>query len=192
MSNNITNIETLLLTGKRVFTIEDLAVIWRVSDRRKLIELIKYYVRQNRLTRLHKGVYAYGTDYTDFDIAQKLVPLSYVSLYSASLTYGLTFQHYESVFCVSLSSKKYFLNGQTYVYHRVKEPIFYNQIGLINNGRYIIADKERTICDCLYVFPGLAFDNLRDIDREKLIKLSKIYDNSRLEKDIKKLLSMIE
>jgi len=27
-------------------------------------------------------------------------------------------------------------------YHKVKETIFYSQLGLIDNGRYIMADKE--------------------------------------------------
>lgn len=185
-------IEKLALSGKKVFTTEDLAVIWQIPERRRLIELIKYYLRQKRLTRIHKGVYAYGEDFTPLDIAQKLVPLSYVSLYTTSQMHGLTFQYYETIYAISLKSRKYRIGGREYIYYRVKEPIFYNQLGLVDNGRYIIADKERTITDCLYVFPRFAFDNLRGVNKEKLHDLAKIYDNKSLEKRVNKLIREIE
>lgn len=190
MQNNITNIEKLALCGKKIFTTEDLAVIWQIPKRRKLIELIKYYLREKRLTSIYKGVYGYGEDYTSFDIAQKLVPLSYISLYTTSQMHGLTFQYYETVYAVSLKSKKYKIGNQNYVYHRVKEPIFYNKLGLVNNGRYIIADRERTITDCLYVYPNFAFDNLGGVDKEKLFTLSKIYNNKMLEKRVRELFAL--
>lgn len=190
--NQAANMERLALSGKKVFTTEDLAVIWQIPERRKLIELIKYYVRQKRLLHIHKGVYAYGEDYTPLDIAQKLVPLSYISLYTTSQLHGLLFQYYETVYTISLKSRKYKIGEREYLYHRVKEPIFYNQLGIVNNGRYTMADKERTITDCLYVFPHFAFDNLREIDKEKLIVLSKIYNNKSLEKRVKELIKMIE
>src|SRR5438105_4424691 len=125
MENKITNIEKLALSGKKVFSIEDLAVIWQVPERRKLIERIKYYVREKRLIHIAKGVYAYGADYTTFDIAQKLVPLSYLSLYTTSRMHGLIFQYYSAVYCMSLKSKTYRFGEQAYIYHRMKEPVFY-------------------------------------------------------------------
>ena len=192
MEQKITIMEKLLLSGKKVFTISDLAVIWQISERRKLIERIKYYLRMNRFIHVYKGVYAYGSDYTPLDIAQKLIPLSYISLYTTSQMYGLTFQFYSSIYCVSLKSKKYTINKQSYIYSKVKETIFYNPIGLINNGRYIMADKERTICDCLYVFPGFAFDNLKGIDTEKLYALSRIYNNKRLEREVDGIIKTLE
>lgn len=188
MFNNTAKLEKLALSGKKVFTTEDLAVIWQIPERRKLIESIKYYLRAKRLVSIYKGVYTYG-DCAPLDIAQKLVPLSYISLYTTSQMYGLTFQYYETIYCVSLKSKKYMIKGQGYIYRKVKESIFYNQSGLIDSGRYFIACKERTITDCLYVFPHFAFDNLTGIDSEKLLTLSKIYNNKRLEREVKKLIT---
>jgi len=192
MDNQITNIEKLATSGEKVFTIEDLAVLWEIPERRKLIERIKYYLRKKRLIHISKGVYGYGQGYTPLDIAQKLVPLSYISLYTTSQMHGLTFQNYNSIYSISLKSKTYDINNQQYIYHKVKESIFYSQLGLVDNGNYIMADKERTICDCLYVFPGFSFDNLRGIDVEKLIPLSKIYANKRLEKEINALVGKMD
>lgn len=186
------NIELLALSGKKVFTTEDLAVIWKIPERRRLIENIKYYLKKKRLVSLHKGVYAYGNDYTPLDVAQKLVPLSYLSLYTTSQMHGLIFQYYETVFSFSLRNRKYKLGDQSYEYHRVKEQIFYNQTGLISNGRYTFADKERTITDCLYAMPGFYFDHFGGVNKEKLVALSKTYGNKRLEKSVGKIIKIID
>ena len=192
MNDNVGKIEKLALSGKKVFTTADLAVLWQIPERRRLIELIKYYLRTNRLTHLHKGVYAYGTDYTPFDVAQKLVPFSYLSLYTTCQLHGLTFQYYETVYAVALQCKHYEIGGQKYEYHRVKEAIFYNTQGLVNTGRYWIAGRERTILDCLYVYPRFAFDNLQSVDREKLRALAGTYDNRQLGDRVEEVMQLIE
>lgn len=181
-------IEKLILSGKKVFTSEDLAVIWQVTENNKLKERIKYYLKRKKIHSIFSGVYIYSQDYTSLDIAQKLIPLSYISLYTASGIYGLTFQHYSTIHSMALKSKKYKVNGIEYVYHKVKESIFYNSLGLINNGRYTITSKERTICDMIYLYPSISFDNLRNIDTEKLKSLCKIYDNKRVEETIEKII----
>ncbi|MCL5113165.1 MAG: hypothetical protein M1554_01635 [Patescibacteria group bacterium] len=188
---NQTNIEKLITSGKKVFTTDDLAVIWEISDRKKLIGRIKHYLRQQRLIHVYKGIYAYG-DYSAMDVAQKLVPMSYISLYTSSQIHGLTFQYYPTIFCISLKSKKYDIDDQTYEYHKVKEAIFFNSMGLTEENGYILSNKERTVCDLLYVFPHFAFDNLRGIDTNKLREISYIYENKRLENDVSKLINIIE
>lgn len=189
--SNQTNIEKLLTSGKKVFTIDDLAVLWGINERRKLIERVKYYLREGRLVSVYKGVYAYG-DYSPLEVAQKLVPLSYISLYTAAQTHGLTFQYYATVFCMSLKSKKYALDDQTFEYHKVKESIFYNDLGLERSQGYTMANKERTICDLLYVYPDFAFDNLRKVDIFLLHDISMIYGNKRVERDVRRLIKTIE
>jgi hypothetical protein len=188
---NQTNIEKLITGGKKVYTTDDLAVIWQISDRKRLIARIKYYLRQQRLLHIHKGLYAYG-QYTPLDVAQKLVPLSYLSLYTTSQMYGLTFQYYSTIFCVSLTSRKYDIDGQKYEYRKVKEAIFYNDLGLVKEDGRTIANKERTICDLLYVFPGFAFDNLRNVDTEMLRKIAFIYGNKRLQGEVTNLIRVAE
>ncbi len=188
MNNQTKSIEKLILSGKKVFTIEDLAVIWEITERKRLINRIKYYLKNKRLISIHKGVYVYDKNYTPEDVAQKLFPMSYISLYTTSQMHGLTFQYYSTIYSISLKSKKYDTGGIIYIYHKVKESIFYNTLGLTNNGRYTFASKERTICDMLYVFPKISFDNLREIDIEKLKEISKIYNNKRLENSVKNII----
>jgi predicted transcriptional regulator of viral defense system len=189
--DNQTSIEKLITSGKKVFTTDDLAVIWEISNRQKLLGRVKYYLRKKRLTHIHKGVYAYG-EYTPLEAAQKIVPLSYVSLYTASQMHGLTFQYYSTIFCMSLKSKKYDIGGQKYEYRKIKEAVFYDSLGLTNKTGYTLAGKERTICDLLYVFPGFAFDNLKGVDTVLLRKISRIYGNKRLRREVAELVKYIE
>lgn len=189
--NNQTNIEKLVTSGKKVFTTDDLAVVWQLADRKRLLARVKYYLRQKRLTHVYKGVYAYG-QYTPPEVAQKLVPLSYISLYSAAQMHGLIFQHYSTIFCMSLRSKRYRIDSQDFEYHKIKPVVFYNSLGLVKGGLYTVAGKERTVCDLLYVYPNFAFDNLRGIDNQLLRQISLIYENKRLQKAVAKLIIQIE
>ena len=45
----MTKLEILHKSSQKIFTVNDLAVMWQVSERKKLWEVIKYYVRQKRL-----------------------------------------------------------------------------------------------------------------------------------------------
>lgn len=188
---NQSSIEKLIHSGKKVFTTDDLAIIWQISDRSKLLERVKYYLRQDKLVRLHKGVYAYG-EYTPFEAAQKLNPLSYLSLYTTSQMHGLTFQYYRTIFSISLRNRKYEIEGQKFEYHKVKEEIFYSQIGLVRSDGYTMANRERTICDMLYIYPRFAFDDIKEVDTTLLRDISRIYGNKRLEKDIANIIKEAE
>jgi hypothetical protein len=70
--------------------------------------------------------------------------------------------------------------------------VFYNPIGLMSNGKYTIANKERTLCDLLYVYPGISFDNLNNIDVDMLHIIANIYGNKRLVKEAGIFIKAIE
>jgi predicted transcriptional regulator of viral defense system len=181
-------IEKLLLSGRKIFNTQDLSIIWNVSEKRKLLEVIKYYVRVGKLHRAYRGVYAINEDFSEFELAQKLVPLSYISLHSALSIHGINFQYYSTVYSVALISKHYTIGEQGFSYHQIKDFIFYNQTGLIRKETYTVADPERAVCDSLYFWPALYFDHLDNINKDKLVETAKIYRNKRLIKDVNTLI----
>lgn len=189
--NNFSLLELLAKSDKSIFTTADLAVIWSITNRRRLLELIKYYLRTRRLTPISKGVYAYGSSYTNLDICQKLSPLSYISLYTSCQIHGLTFQHYTTTFAMALRSKKYSLSQGDFEYHRLKASVFYNQTGLIQTDHYVIASPERTVVDCLYTYPSFSFDNLRSINPESLLNIANLYHNNSLLRRINQLIDSL-
>ena len=51
----------------------------------------------------------------------------------------------------------------------------------------MIATKERAFLDVIYLNKDYFFDNLQPLDFDKVFKLIEIYENKRVETDVKKL-----
>lgn len=188
----MTRLEILQKTGFNIFTTDDLMVLWDVTNRRDVIESIKDYIRRERMYSIKRGIYSLDKDYDVNELAQKLLSPSYISYYSALAIHGIIFQKYSEIHCFALYSKDFNINDQKFIYHKINEDVLSIQEGIISEGKYTIASAERAICDSLYLNKTIAFDNLRNIDIEKLEKISRIYSNKRLEKDIKKLIKQIK
>ncbi len=184
----MTKLEKLISTKKNIFTIQDLGVIWGVDEHQKLLENIKYYLRKGRLKQIKRGVYATQKDYNPFKLAQKIIPLSYISFYTALAKHGVIFQYYDTIHSVALDYKKIEADYQKFTYHKIKPEIFFNNLGIEKKQGYQIASRERAICDSLYLKPKLAFDNLTKINSERILEISKIYNNKNLEKRINNLI----
>jgi predicted transcriptional regulator of viral defense system len=92
----MSKIAQLYQTKKNIFTIQDLGVIWQQDQRSKLIESIKYYLRKGPLKKIQRGLYYLGEDYDNFELAQKIIPASYISFYTALAKHGIIFQYYKT------------------------------------------------------------------------------------------------
>ncbi len=187
-------IEQLLVSSQAVFTVQDLATLWKVSNKVSLYSNIRYYLETGRLKKVHKGVYVVGEldEISSFEVAQKLITPSYVSYYTALAAHGIIFQLYSSIHSMALQSKQLniFSKNEKFVYHKLKEKVFYNSLGIEDRTKYLIAGPERAVCDSLYLTSDLAFDSLKMIDFDLLKKVSKIYDNSRLEAEVERIVSL--
>jgi len=175
-----------------IFTTDDLMVWLEVANRRDIIESAKDYVRRCRLFSVRKGIYSLTAEYDVNELAQKLISPSYISYYTALAIHGIIFQKYSEIHCFSPYSKTYTVNNQKFIYHKMNQEILHVQDGIINLENYTIATPERAICDSLNLNKTIAFDNLRNVNSEKLESISKIYNNKRLEADVKKIIKQIK
>jgi hypothetical protein len=66
----------------------------------------------------------------------------------------------------------------TFTYHKLKNELLSNPLGIIQTGKYAIATPERAVCDRLYLSPNYYFDNVEPLDKEKLLDIAKIYNQS--------------
>ncbi len=183
----MTKTEKLLASGFKLFTVQDLMTIWNISEKEKLWSLIRYYLRAGKLKKVYKGIYSIG-EYDELELAQKLLKPSYISFYTALVFHGISFQYYDSVHAMALVSKKAAVNNKQFVYHKLKEKVFYNSLGIENKKAYVLAGPERAVADSLYLAPTLAFDNLDKVNKQKLKEVVKIYDNKALEKRVNLLI----
>jgi predicted transcriptional regulator of viral defense system len=191
----MTKIEILLASNQTVFTTQNLAVLWNIPKMKKLWEVIKYYTRSGKIKLIKRGVYALidpNKPYTPFELAQKIIPISYISLSSALSFYGIRFQYDSRIYALAAKSKTYHIDGKDIAYHQVKESILLHPLGLIQKGNYVIASPERAIGDTLYLYPNSGFDNIHDVNTDLLSEVAHIYGNKRVGADIKALISRIK
>ena len=113
---------------------------------------------------------------------------SYISLESVLFKEGVIFQDYSrTVTCVSNNSLRKSIAGVDLVYSKIREEILTNPLGIVNEKGVVRATRERAIGDMIYLSPNFYFDNQDWWDKEMLLKIGRIYNNKRVEKELVKL-----
>lgn len=179
-------ITKLIETKKTVFAFEDLAKITNSVNRNYLKVLLARMVKREELIRIYKGIYTYTPDYNKLELANKLKKPSYVSLQRVLFDNSIIFQDFSNKI-TSVSNNTYSVKVQSYEYSyfKIKDDILTNPIGLTTQNAIRIAAVERALCDTVYLFKNFYFDNLKNIDKEMLLRISKIY-NKRVKNEIAK------
>jgi len=149
---------------KNVFSAQDLGVLWGYSDETKLFEIIKYYVRTGQIYKLTRGLYG-KRQYSEndlrndtslqFEIANKLVPNSYVSLWTVLKNKGVVFQYYDEIYSVAKRSVVRTVLGVKFVYKQVKESVLLNDMGINVESGIRMASVKRAMEDVKYLFPKI-------------------------------------
>lgn len=165
--------------NKTVFTISEIAQITGISDEQKLYSALKYASQSGDLYRISRGLYSLKKNYSKQELGNKLRRPSYISLYSILQESGVIFQPYKSIYLVSNRSEKIEVDGQIYIYRKIKSEILFNTKGLVDQKNVTKAIPERAICDKIYLDGDEYFDNLRSIDWKFVKRLNKhVYESS--------------
>ena len=148
---------------------------------KSITDALLYATKKGYLHKITRGVYALGKDYSKLELANKLRRPSYISLYTVLQQKGVVFQPYSSIFVVDGRSQELELEGQKYVYRKIKDSILLNPLGIETVDEVTVAGIERAICDKLYLDGLEYFDNLRDVDWDVMTKLNaEVYNNSKV------------
>jgi predicted transcriptional regulator of viral defense system len=192
MSNITERLLELHNSQKTVFTTADLMLFWGVENRDVLKTTVSRAVKKGYLKHIRRGLYGLNKKMVNnFELAGKLKKNSYISFETVLLKNDVINQWYDTVF--SASNRKLTVKNKygEFNYRKIPDYVLNNRLGLINAGNYFIADTERAICDYFYKVGFQQLDNLDEINTEQLIKISKIYNNKRLEKDVLKLVKLV-
>lgn len=167
--------------GQTVFSVSDLSQQVTGYNGAKLQSALKYAVKNKDLIRISRGIYAFPQNYSRLEFSNKFRSPSYVSLYTILQEAGIVFQPYTSVFAVSQRSQEIEIDGQKYIYRKIKDDILLNPAGTVFVGGVHQATPERAICDKLYLDGEEYFDNLRRIDWDLMKNLNKnVYSNNQV------------
>lgn len=167
-----------------------------VNTIQKITGIDNLFVVRNFLSRCQKQWLlkniSYGVwwlvNYNTLELANVLRTPSYISLETVLISAWIIFQDYgQQIFCIAKRTDEKKVLDHTFSYYKIKDAILYNPIWIIQKESYSIACPERAICDRLYLTPNYYFDNLNNINRERLITIAETYDNKRLLLDVQKL-----
>lgn len=174
-------IAAIYKSSSTVFTPQELAALWGISNYNYLKTRIQYYIKRGYLSRICHGLYA--KDKNQFDLLEagnKLRTPSYISFETVLFREGIIFQKYKSVFLASYSTKTVENFAGEFVYRKLKDEILFCKEGVITTGVYCIAEKERAFLDSVYLFKEYHFDNLRPLDWGRIDALAGLYKSKAL------------
>lgn len=180
---NNDRIARLAQTGDDLFSVRDLALIWRVENKNTLYVALSRYVDRGILKRVHKGLYSLR-DINGLDPVllghKALNNYNYLSTESVLFRKGIIMQKPIYHTFVSSISKKFGINGEMFKSRQLRDRYLFNDHGIESKNGVPQASVARAVADLLYFNPNYYFDNKKAIDWRavNLIK-KKIYDPSQ-------------
>ena len=177
-------LSTILRSAKTVFSFKDIVLLWNDSSNAVRVR-INYYVKNNQLYQLRRGLYAKDRNYNRLELATRIFTPSYVSFETVLGREGITFQYYSQIFVASYLTRNIVCDGQAYSFRKVKELVLTNQAGIENKKECSIAVKERAFLDTIYINKDYHFDNLSPLNWDKVFKLLPMYRNQRMAEKVK-------
>jgi hypothetical protein len=173
---------------RTVFTLRDIALLTRESDSSRLKQRINYYVRNNSLVNIRKGIYTKEA-FDPEELACRIFTPSYISLEYVLQKSGFIFQYDERMTQVSYLSRNLQAGVYELMYRKIRNEILMNTYGIIRKDNGVnIATPERALLDILYLDKDFHFDFLAGINKELVKKLLPVYNNVRLQERINKLM----
>jgi len=183
----MSNLEKIIKTWKTVFTVKDLKKILDTDNEGSIRNYLSRAWKKETLKSIYGWIWIFKK-FDNFEFASKLKDKSYISLETALQKYWIIFQDYSHTVTSVSNNSIWKQVWETYFeYKKIKDDILYNPLWIINKWNYMIASKERALCDIIYLKSGFTFDNLKSIDIEKLEEISQIY-NKRTILEIKKII----
>ena len=184
------NLQKILNSWKTVFSIKDLQKILGYKNIQSIRNFAFRRTKNWFFVRCSNGLYCLK-NFNIYELANKVKSISYISLETVLKNEWIIFQNYDkTIFSVSNRKIEKQILWYNFLYFKIKDEILLNPIGLIYKWNYMIASKERAVCDKIYLNRKYYFDNLRPLDKNKLRNIAQIYPNYVI-LEIKKLLDGI-
>lgn len=171
-------IDKILESGNTVFKANEFALLLDIENKNTLKSILQRFKKAGIIIYHWLGLRSLKK-YNPYELASKIKSKSYISLETILQKEWVIFQDYENT--VTLISDKSFeqkIDTKIYSFYKIKDTILLNTIGIKDMGKYMMATKERAICDRIYLTPSYYFDNLSNLNIKLLEKLSTIYNNS--------------
>ncbi len=176
MATKEQKLQKLLQDKRSVYHVQDLAVLWGISNRNTLYTILSRYTRKGILKKIQKGLYAtVPVDQIDpVELGLRaLRRYGYLSTESVLAKAGVIFQEISQITLVSSCSGRFQLANHRFLVRQLKAECLYNQTGVVAHSSGGEATVERAVADLLYYDPSYHFDAPRLVDWEKVEKIKR-------------------
>ena len=171
----------------KILTSRELKIL-RWVDWNSFQKRLSYNLKTNKFTKIRKWIYVnsasiYKLSIFDlYKIANYIYSPSYISLETVLNLEWVNFQYYWDVKLMSPYTKQLKIDTipETELridFVKLPKELITNNIWLIQEDWYVIATKERAICDTLWRWEGYYFDNLSSVNWDLLLDIAKEYKN---------------
>ncbi len=185
MSSKDSFILKIYKSKNTVFSIKDIALIWRDSSPKNVNKRLYRYIKSSKLYKIQKGFYAKDENYNRFELATKIYTPSYVSFETVLGNAGVTFQYYGQIFVASYLTREKTIEKQVFSYKKIKDTVLTNSTGIENKKGYSVASPERAFLDVLYLNKNYHFDSPLSLNKNRVMEILPIYENKRMGKAVK-------
>jgi len=172
--------------SRTVFRINDIALLINSNDS-LLYQKLNRLVKQGKLLNIRKGIYV-KDGYNSEELACLLFAPTYISLGYVLQRNGIIFQYDSAITNVCYLNRAILINGQSIQYRQMKREILLNTSGIINKNNINIATPERAFLDTLYLNGFFYFDNIKQLNINKIYELLPIYNSASLIRETEKIL----
>ena len=167
-------ISDLIKSDRKLFHTNDLALLWKISNKNTLYTTIKRYVGKGVLIPIYKGLYSTAPValLNPLELGRAIIhSYAYLTTESVLAQAGIITQAtYAYTFAASRSTKVA-AGPFSFIFRRLKDEFLYNPAGIVNDGGIFIATPERAVADMLYFNPRYHFDFSQSIDFEKVRRI---------------------
>jgi len=164
-------IRELLQIDRKIFHTNDLAVLWKISNRNTLYTTISRQLKAGILFSIYKGLYAtVPVDKLDpLDLGKAIIHgYTYLTTEWVLADSGVISQMVHAITFAAQESKHVLIGPWSFRYRQLKDEYLFHPGGIEDlNGRYT-ASIERAAADMLYFQPNYHFDVPQLIDFKKL------------------------
>lgn len=178
-------IEILLRSSKTIFSMEDIALLWREEVGSAARTRLSHYVKIGKLVRPYRGFYAKDNNYNRLELATRIYTPAYISFETVLTQSGINFQYYGNIFVASCVKREITVDRQNISIVKIKDHVLSNTSGIEHKNNIAIASPERAFLDRVYVSKDYHFDYLDILNWDKVFEILPIYGNNRLNKKIK-------
>lgn len=178
--------EALLRSPKTIFSTKDIALLWGEKGSANVRVRLSGYVKNGKLIRVHRGIYAKDKNYNPFELATRIYTPAYISFETVLTRSGINFQYYGNIFVASYVTRDIVADGHRISFVRMKDYVLSNALGIEHANDVSIAIKERAFLDRIYVSKDYHFDNLNSLDWDKVFEILPIYRNQKMKRNVEK------